>query len=361
MNARHNPKLRFGISPHDAIAARFQPGLTNAPPLPTVNYALLGKTAPTLPTTPTRLPQAQTVVITWADAEWAALQHVFCGGASTMPYSSRTKGSWPGWVKYVENLPSGAASGWDFWGEYRLVELTGTPVLLWKSNTHLDFPGASYLTQMIQLLVQQVQPKLILSTGTAGGARPGDHIGTVRAVSAGTLYQSAKPPAQWPDYSNNWTANGQTLNNPDFTRLLFPIPITATALQTLSTEFNRNFNTSYSLAELDPNGLNLGDPTPQINDETGGAPSLLTTTTFVVGTTAGTHQNYTAIEMDDAVIGEACKTSGTEFGFIRNISDPVQNASLPAKVQGNWGSAVYDAVGFYTSFNSALTTWAMLA
>jgi hypothetical protein len=34
---------------------------------------------------------------------------------------------------------------------------------------------------------------------------------------------------------------------------------------------------------------------------------------------------------------------------------------LPPKVQGNWGSAVYDAYGFYTSYNGAITTWAMLA
>ena len=65
--------------------------------------------------------------------------------------------------------------------------------------------------------------------------------------------------------------------------------------------------------------------------------------------------------MDDAVIGEACKGTATQFGFVRNVSDPVQNAALPATVQGNWGSAVYDAYGFYTSYNGALAAWAMLA
>jgi hypothetical protein len=100
---------------------------------------------------------------------------------------------------------------------------------------------------------------------------------------------------------------------------------------------------------------------PQIDDQTGGGASLLTTSTFVVGTTAGTYQNYTSIEMDDAVVGEACASSNTAFGFVRNVSDPVQNAALPAKVQGNWGSAVYDACGLYTSYNGAVAAWAMLA
>jgi hypothetical protein len=48
------------------------------------------------------------------------------------------------------------------------------------------------------------------------------------------------------------------------------------------------------------------------------------------------------------------------FGFVRNVSDPVQNAALPAEIQGSWGSAVYDTYGIYTSFNGALAAWAVL-
>ena len=88
--------------------------------------------------------------------------------------------------------------------------------------------------------------------------------------------------------------------------------------------------------------MNLGDPTPQIDNRTGGGASLLTASTFLVGTTAGTYQNYTAIEMDDAVIAEACADSGAAFGFVRNLSDPAQSAALPPKVQDEWGGAVYD-------------------
>jgi hypothetical protein len=65
--------------------------------------------------------------------------------------------------------------------------------------------------------------------------------------------------------------------------------------------------------------------------------------------------------MDDAIIAEACVAAGKQFGFVRNISDPVQSAAQPAKMQGNWGSTIYDAYGFYTSYNGALAAWAMLA
>ena len=83
--------------------------------------------------------------------------------------------------------------------------------------------------------------------------------------------------------------------------------------------------------------------------------------TFVVGTTSGEYADFACIEMDDAVIGKVCVKEGLAFGFVRNISDPAQNAALPSEVQRNWGSAVYEVFGFYTSYNGALATWAMLA
>ena len=46
---------------------------------------------------------------------------------------------------------------------------------------------------------------------------------------------------------------------------------------------------------------------------------------------------------------------------MRNLSDPAQSPALPPKVQGEWGGAVYDQYGFYTSYNGAVAAWAMLA
>ncbi|MGA9851111.1 MAG: hypothetical protein WBQ45_26180 [Roseiarcus sp.] len=362
MHTGHNPKLRFGISLREAEGSSFSPGIADGPPLPVVKYSAVGKTAPSQPPTPRGgQPKATAVVMPWAEAEWAALQHVFCAGGSAMPYSARSRSTWTGWEEYSTNLKSGGPSDWTYWGYYRLVEVSGKPVLLFKSNTHLDWPGAAYLEALIQQLVADAQPGLILSIGTAGGAKPQDHIGTVRAVGAGTLYEAAQPPAGWPEYKSPWKASDQVLRNPQFKQLLFPTPTRTTDLQTLCSQFNRQYRTSYTLSQLDPNGLASGDVWPQIDDQTGGGASLLTTSTFVVGTTSGNYQNYTSIEMDDAVIGEACASSGTPFGFVRNISDPVQSAALPPKVQGAWGSALYDAYGFYTSYNGAVAAWAMLA
>jgi nucleoside phosphorylase len=340
----------------------FSPTIKNTPALPVINWSLVGQSAPKLLTGPSgTLPTADAIVITWADAEWAALEHVFCTSATPMPYSDRATSSWSGWTKYAKNLPQGAPSGWDFWGEWRLVQIGDSTVLLFKSNTHLDWPGQTFLVDVIKLLIQDVKPTLILSIGTAGGAETGDHVGTVRAVSAGTLYEKGVAPDKWPVYKNSWKGAGTILNNPSFAKLLFAIPTTAADLQSLTTQFNQYYKTDYSLADLDPNGLNSGDPSPKIANQTGNAISLLTTPTFVVGTTSGQYASYVCIEMDDAIIGQVSQAAGIPFGFVRNISDPVQNTALPSAIQGNWGSTIYDTYGLYTSYNGALAAWALLA
>jgi len=352
----------------------FVPVISETPALPVVDWSAVGQVAPTLVSASgTGLPVADAVVITWADAEWAAMQHVFCASGAAMPYSDRNSGSWGGWTKYAVGMPgsstqkkgggdSGAnsAEGWSFWGEWRLVEVGGKRVLLWKSNTHLDFPGQAQLTAMMQMLLREVKPSLVMSIGTAGGAMVGDHVGTVRVVSAGTLYESGKAQGSWPEYANGWSAAGTVLHKAGFAGLLMPVPTSEGDLQGMCSQFNSYYGSSYSIFELDPDGLASGDTQPKFFDETGGGTSLLTTPTFVVGTTAGTYGSYACIEMDDAVLGDVCKAAGVAFGFVRNVSDPVQSAALPAQVQGSWGSAVYDAYGFYTSFNGALAAWAAL-
>jgi hypothetical protein len=362
MTSGHNPKARLGQTLQEASESSANFSIADGPAMPIVNYAAVGKAAPGLLATPSgKLPKASAVVITWASAEWAALQHVFCAGNTTMPYSDRAQGTWPGWDRHSANLPAGAPSSWSYWGYYRLVQIGGNPVLLFKSNTHLDWPGATYLKALIDLLIKEVSPKLILSVGTAGGAKPQDHVGTVRAVSAGTLFESGQPQTSWPEYQNAWKGSNTLLSNASFNKLLFAVPTKTSDLQKLCSQFNAQYHTTYTLAELDPAGLAMANPSPQIDNQTGGGTSLLTASTFVVGTTSGTYQGFACIEMDDAVIGEACAASHTPYGFVRNLSDPAQSATLPPKVQGNWGSAVYDAYGLYTSYNGAVAAWAMLA
>ena len=342
-------------------AESFDPTIQNTPDLPAIDFSAVGQQAPVLLDTPSNyLTEADVVVMTWAEAEWAALQQVFCDGGNPMPYSDSHESSWSGWQKYDADMPSGAPSDWTYWGEYRLVQIQGQTVMLFKSNTHLDWPGESYLQDLINKIAEYVKPSLLLSIGTAGGAKSTDHIGTVRAVSAGTFDDGS---GSWPTYSNDWSADWSVLDNSGFGPLLFAIPTTNSDLQSLCDQVNQyyGYQPPYTLDQLNPGDLNMGDSSPAIDNTTGGSTSLLTTSSFVVGTTAGTYDQYAVIEMDDAVIGQVCNEKSIPFGFIRNVSDPVQNSDLPSDVQGNWGSCIYDCYGFYTSYNGALAAWAIIA
>ena len=70
---------------------------------------------------------------------------------------------------------------------------------------------------------------------------------------------------------------------------------------------------------------------------------------------------YFYVELDDAVVGMVCEQNMTPFGFIRNVSDPVINGSLPQAIQTSWATYIYQQPGLYTSFNGALAAWAVIA
>src|SRR6202034_238151 len=149
------------MSPAD-FSKKFYPSITNTPPLPAINWGAIGQQAPQLLDTPSELPAANAVVITWAETEWAAMEHVFCNSSSSMPYSMRNESSWSGWVKYSDGAPRGLG----YWGYYRLVQIGAAKVLLFKSNTHYAASeGEQDLVELTSRFVQSVKPALILSIG----------------------------------------------------------------------------------------------------------------------------------------------------------------------------------------------------
>lgn len=345
-------------------SSRFDPSTAGLPALPAIDFSAVGGTAPTVvETSADWLPEADVVVLTWAEAEWAALHHVFVDPGSEMSHAaSEDDHAWTQWQRYDRDMPaySGSASeSWSYWGDYCLVTMGSTRVLLFKSNTHLDWPGQTYLEDLIKVIDEYVQPKLLLSIGTAGGSRLSDHLGAVNVVDAGTLYSTSDPASDWPTYKSAYTPDWSTVSDSGFASLLVEIPATADRLDALAKAYSAHVGTTYTMADLDPLGLCTPTDPVALNDL---APdtSLLTTATFVVGTTDGQYDDYAVIEMDDAVIGKVCDGDGVAFGFVRNVSDPAQNAALPSDVQGDWGSAVYTVFGLYTSVNGALVTWALI-
>jgi nucleoside phosphorylase len=358
--AAANPLAAPRIGPSGNLGDSWYPSITGLPSLPAIKWSAIGATAPTLVTSKSNyLSPVDVVVICWAEAEWAPIEHVFVSSSSSMAYSAASTSSWSGWDKYTYDLPSGV-SGWTYWGYYRIVEVNGKTVMLFKSNTHLDFPGAADLTKLIQMIVKYCKPSLIISTGTAGGSRLTDKIGTINVVNAATMYSSSEPSSSWPTYTTSYVPTWGVVEQSGFSSLLVPIPATSANLSTLASQFNSHYGTSYSISTLNADSLCTPSALPALNNLVPNGTSLLTASTFVTGNTSADYANYAVIEMDDAVIAQVCQASNVPYLSVRNVSDPAQNASLPASVQGNWGSAVYDVFGFYTSYNGALVAWAVI-
>jgi nucleoside phosphorylase len=353
----HPSRLVLTAAVSDAeYTKKFVPSIGNTPDLPVINWGAIGQSAPHLLDTPTDLPKADVVAITWAAAEWAALHHVFCASTSNMPYSKRNEASWSGWQKYSDGVPDGL----DYWGYFRLVQVGTAKVLLLKSNVHYAAAdGEQNLEALIDMVIEKVGPQLILSLGTAGGARMSDPVGTVNVVHVDALYETSAPQSSWRRYSSNWTPDWAVLGA-NFGQVLFPVPTTPEDLSAIAAQFNQFYSTNLSLSELDPDKLNLAATTPAINNLTPANTALLTAKSFVVANTSGNLGSFACVEMDDAIIGKTA-AGKVAFGSVRNISDPIQNVALDHPVQGHWGEAIYTAYGLYTSFNGALTAWALLA
>jgi hypothetical protein len=96
---------------------------------------------------------------------------------------------------------------------------------------------------------------------------------------------------------------------------------------------------------------------------------ILTTDYFEYGTTANRlDRDGAAVEMGDAVLGLVCAglDDPPHWAVVRNMSDPVINADLPAKefhlnAQTTWAVGYYTAYGRWTSTLGALTTWGLIA
>ena len=89
-------------------------------------------------------------------------------------------------------------------------------MLLFKSNTHLNFPGQSYLADMAKIICANVKPPLVLSIGTAGGSRLQDHLGAVNVVNAATLYESGQSSSSWPTYTSGFAPSWSVIGNTSF-------------------------------------------------------------------------------------------------------------------------------------------------
>jgi nucleoside phosphorylase len=315
----------------------------------------------------TPLPEADIVVMTWTSDEWLALHHVFSSGLrpedgkenlwrrAWLPYRRDFYRVMPDlWTRRLVSIQTGSRRGVPSlnkesrrWGSYRLVSIGSKKVLLFKSDLHLGTDGEKLpLARLVRQVLKDSQASLVLSTGTSGGVSPGDLLGDC-VISNSARFKLGKA-------FENASFNGETFKS------------NWSPSQKFKKEAERRFVTIRELDVIPPSPnypagsvIRASERTPRMRFE--GRP-IVTTDYFEFGTTQNKLGEIgCCVEMDDAVVGMVASEAKTDCGFIRNISDPIVDARLPRGLQTAWAVYTYQSCGLYTSFNSALATWAVIA
>jgi nucleoside phosphorylase len=323
------------------------------------------------------LPEAHVVVLTWTVAEWDALDRVFVGALAPPEPGTNGKPKAIGWERrrarwlpyrrdfstIVGSLRLHSVAGGGTppslnakklaWGYVHIVEVGGVRVLLFKSELHLNRDGVALpLADLVERIIAEVKPALLLSTGTAGGLQREDVLGDVVVSNRAQFWLEDEfasaafnfvPPYEsgWPlpvDSKEAWIRRARKLL----------VPVTEMTLEAPTLHYGQGARVAPQATEK-----------PAIKTN---ALPVLSTDYFEYGTTKnGFHEKASCVEMDDAVVAMVAGRLGVPFGFVRNVSDSVLEGDLPGPLQLAWAVATYQKLGLQTSFNGAIGTWAVIA
>jgi nucleoside phosphorylase len=289
------------------------------------------------------LPQADVLIVTYTVAEGQALADVLTPGHPTTAWTSYRNG----WDELKKSLQQGAPSlRSDRAGRWALTQIGDISAVLVKSDLHPATDGPTLPLRMLWVqMIGQVQPRLVITTGTAGGIGATTLLGDV-IVSSRVRWDATKRFEDQPWAHAAYTSSG---TQPAHTHL-------PTAQQTL---IPVNATTHLPPAQR----------TPAILTDTTTDPTSVISTGFFAFDDARdsyglrTYQpDAKAVEMDDAALGLACTDLADPPPWIsvRNASDPQMNAPTLAE-ETTQATAIYEKYGYWTTIGSAITCWALTA
>jgi nucleoside phosphorylase len=338
------------------------------------------------PAASARLKPADVLVVTWTVAEQNALADVLTPG-----YGRRTQKGKKAWYSYDRKFatdylpqiragaPSRRVKRLGTWMRTRVGKQT---VLCFKSELHLARDGMRDpktgavtlpVRDLWEQLIDEVQPGVVITTGTSGGVFEKHDLGDVAVTRAAQFHCKgafAASPFNNKKYTNDWDvpvghfADAVKLMNGFAKRIQEPPLLPPT----------KRFHPAGSPMQPPKNVPDIklegkkwpgqhGGPMPEFHP-------ILTTDYFEFGTSANHLDTLgCAVEMGDAVLGLVCheRKDAPSWVVVRNLSDPVINGDLPGKggplpnMQTHWAVWYYQTYGYWTSVMSALTTWAIIA
>jgi hypothetical protein len=289
------------------------------------------------------LPRADVIVVTWTVAEALALSDVLTPGYRSKTDWYRYRHNWAG--KYKGNLKHGApALKEDRLGLWFRSQIGGKKLICFKSELHMARDGARLpLKELWLQLIQEVNPSIIITTGTAGGIGGAIELGDV-IVSRQARFVCKRTFKNFP--FNNRVYTGKK-----------PVPPGRIAWA------NRKLMgvTASRLPGASHAARILRRPI------TGISPIDIVTTDFFAfdDDTNFFHLQGlgSAVEMGDASLGLACSQLGNNapaWIAIRNASDPQIGGPSSIQSKADKAARIYEKYGYWTTVNSAIACWAVV-
>jgi len=298
---------------------------------------LVAKPSPTDP-----LPQADYVVVTWTVEEAKAL-------ADTLTPSFPSKTAWYPYThnfttEFVPIIRKGAPSlESKRLGSYFLTTIAGKRVLCMKSELHLSQDGPKMpIAKLWAQIIAEAQPKLIITTGTAGGIGAKVVLGDVLSAKS-VRFDCLKSFKSQPFHNAIYACSKLTYKSTAVAQKLFLA------------------NTSH---------LPASTRAPQIFTKAASAmpvPDVVTTDFFAFDDSAndyGLQGLGGTVEMGDAVLGlviSEMTTPAPKWAAIRNASDPqIDSTGLTVAQAAQKAAQIYEKYGYWTTIPSAITCWSVI-
>ena len=327
----------------DALLARltYAPKKTKLTPIPWPQG--LAPTLANVHNAPNQgLPRADVLVVTWTAAEAMALADVLTPGLSH-----------PEWATYKENFATflphltwrSPAKEAKRLGEYAVIKIGDKSVVCFHSQLHLATDdNTAPVVALWKQIIAEVKPSLIITTGTAGGIGASTVLGDVFIV------QNAKFNCQKEFKSQSWAQQ----------RFVQTVTLPVGAHVAYASEHLVPINAERLPKDLTPR-------MPVILGDTGDVETVdlfaFDDTDDSYGVVKNDPRAHTE-EMDDGTLPLALSQmkSGLPWLSVRNASDPMVPSSLgDLAVQKKWAAKIYQRYGYWTTVNSALACWGIIA
>jgi len=288
------------------------------------------------------LPRADVLVVTWTVDEGHALSRVLTPGKdSRNDYLSYTRNFSAISKKMRKGCPAIEAKRL---GAYWTTTIGKQAVVIFKSDSHMSQDGPQLPNiDVWRQIIQEVLPKLVITTGTAGGIGKEFEVGDV-IVSPIVRFDCIAKFKKEPFATAHYTSS----------------PPNATHFAAARSLFKAN------AAQLPKDNLR---PPKVVRVALNALRSSVVTTDFFGFDTSNNHFELQGLgdvsEMGDAVLGLVVSGMGERaprWLAIRNVSDPqIKADGLTLKQQAAIAAQIYKGFGRWSSVCSAITCWASIA